>query len=251
MIRRTGSGLVALAMILAGCGSADEEAAPAPAPTSLAMASVQPQAEPDLTKCPEGQLADDELLEREGPLAVPKEFEGLVKSNLTQFAVSTMDGGTVCVDTSWIEGIENQKVSPDGRFLAFDWLGYEAYGYVVVDRSGKGQVIDTGNAPLSPPSGRRFASIELTESGFGSLNAFGVWDILPVGLKQIALVHQDLPMGDWRVGGWQGENCVTLSLLPSDRFPEDWNDLDKAPRDAWFASEKNGWKPRAGNCPKA
>jgi len=244
-------GILAFAALLGGCGSADETPAPAPSPSALALASASVPAEPDLAQCKEGKMADSELLERKQPLAVPPQFEGIAKSNLTQFAVSAMAGNTICVDTSWIESIETPKLSPDGRFLAFGWLGYEAFGYVVVDRSGKGQVIDTGNAPLSPPSGMRFAAIDLGEAGFGALNAFAVWDIEPTGLKQVAHFDEGLPSGEWRIDGWQGDDCVKLAVLPLDRFPADGSDIDKVPRDPWFAAKKNKWKPAAGSCPKA
>ena len=243
-------GMLALAAVLGGCGSAEETPTPGPSPTALVIASARTQPEPDLAQCKEGKMADSELLERKQPLAVPPQFDGIAKSNLTQLAVIAMDGNTICVDTSWIESIETPKLSPDGRFLAFGWLGYEAFGYIVVDRSGKGQVIDTGNAPLAPPSGMRFAAVDLGEAAFGALNAFAVWDIQKTGLKQVGHFDEGLPNGDWRIDGWQGDACVKLSVLPLDRYPVD-GEVDKAPRDPWFAAEKNRWKPAAGSCPKS
>ncbi len=156
------------------------------------------------------------------------------------------------MDLGWTEAIHDATASPDGRFFAFGWSGNESGGHIVIDRTGAGQVIDTGAAPLSAPSGRRIAAVEISESGFGSLNAFAVWDILPVGLKEIARVEEGLSTnGEWRMGSWQGEGCVNLSFVPSERFPENYEDLPKVAGDPWFAAEKNKWRPMAGSCPKS
>lgn len=110
-------------------------------------------------------------------------------------------------------------------------------------------MIETGNAPLAPPSGMRFASVDLSESGFGGFNAFGVWQIERVGLRELAKVQDGLPAGDWRIAGWAGDECVNLSLLPIDRQPSDAGDFEIAERDPWFAAEASGWTPAPGACP--
>ncbi|OYW45481.1 MAG: hypothetical protein B7Z08_12730 [Sphingomonadales bacterium 32-68-7] len=214
----------------------------------MAEPSATAAPEPDLAACPKA-LANEERM-RSTPLAIPAAF-GRAKADLDHIAVAAESGNTLCVDTSWIEEIVSPRASADGRFLSFAWHGYESFGHVLIDRSGEGQVIDTGETPRASPSGRRFAAVDLGEAGFGALNAFGVWDVRQVGLRQIAKVSEGLPSGDWRLAGWQGEDCVRLALLPSDRLPEDVADLDRAPRDPWFASESNAWKPLPGSCPGA
>ncbi|MBO9603730.1 MAG: hypothetical protein J7496_14605 [Novosphingobium sp.] len=245
---RGSPGPIALAALLAGCGNA-QEASPTPAAaTTPAVTGAPVLRQPELAACPKARPADE--LQRTRPLAIPAAFGNLAASDLRHIAVVTATGGTVCVDTSWIETIDDAKASPDGRFLAFGWSGYEAGGYIVIDRSGKGQVVDTGVAPLAAPSGKRFAAVEISASGFGSLNAFAVWDILPVGLKQIAHYDDGLPTdGEWRTDGWHGDSCVSLSYVPSERIPEKYEDLPKVPGDPWFAAEANRWKPMAGVCP--
>lgn len=252
-MRRLTAVLVLCAMA-AGCSSR-EQASPAPdetpTATPLPSATESPTTgpEPDLTACPPSHAFEGDLMERTGPMPVPSEFAGMVKSDMSHFAIISKAGNTFCLDTGWMDRIEDAKISHDQRFLAFGWLGYEQFGYVVIDRSGKGQVIDTGNAPLSPPDGKRFAAVDLSVSGFGSLNAFAVWDIRPIGLRQLAMVTDGLPDGDWRIDGWKGNDCVRLSLLPIDRHPSDQADFEKAPRDPWFASAANRWQPRPGTCP--
>lgn len=205
---------------------------------------------PDLAACPASELVDEDYREREAPIPVPTEFAGMVETSMDHFAISTFSGSTVCVDTGWMEAIEGAKVSADQRFLSFEWAGYEAFGYIVIDRSGTGQVIETGNAPLASPSGIRLASVDLSESGFGGFNAFGVWQIESAGLRELAKMQDGLPAGDWRIAGWAGDECVNLSLLPIERQPSDAGDFETAARDPWFAAEASGWTPAPGACPK-
>lgn len=222
--------------LLAGCGPSEAAARRSPAPS--------------LARCPAVKPVDDpEMLQRRRPIPVPPALAGLMVSDRERFAVSTMAGGTICIDASWWEEIGDAKVSHDRRFVAFDWSGYESFGHLVVDRSGKGMALDTGIAPLAPPTGRRFAAIDLSESAFGALNAFGVWQIEPVGLRQLAKIDEGLPGGDWAIDGWASDSCINLSLVPSDRQPDDATALAIIRRDPWFAAEASGWRPRPGRCP--
>ena len=91
----------------------------------------------------------------------------------------------------------------------------------------------------------------MSESGFGSLNAFAVWEIRPTGLRKIAEVTEGFPNGDWRIDGWRSESCIDLSLVPIDRQPEDYRDMDRTQRDPWHASEASDWQPAAGRCPSS
>ena len=242
--------VLVLAM-LAACGQDDPAPAP-PADTPSAPSGVPrapTPAEPDLAACPKAE--DPEVRIRTGPVPVPAPFAAIAVSSMDHFAFTTLAGNTICVDTTWIESADDAELSDDGRFASFNWIGYEAFGHVIVDRTGDGQVIDTGNAPHRSPDGRRLAAIDLSESGFGSLNAFAVWDIEPVGLRQAAEITEGFPTGDWRIEGWQGERCVRLSLVPIDRYPEDHRDMERTPRDPWFAAQSAGWTPAAGSCPRS
>ncbi|HYD25884.1 MAG TPA: hypothetical protein VEB68_13925, partial [Croceibacterium sp.] len=223
---------------------------PAPPPTGDdGRATTAASTEPDLGACPRAEPVEARI--RTTPVPVPAAFDRIARSDMDHFAFATLGGTTVCVDTTWIESIDHAELSADGRFVAFDWLGYEAYGHVVVDRTGAGQVIDTGNAPFTSPDGKRLAAVDLSESGFGSLNAFAVWEIDSVGLRRLVETGQDLPPGDWRIDGWRGNHCVALSLVPFDRYPDDPADMDTVARDPWFAAESAGWQPAAGSCPRS
>lgn len=207
---------------------------------------------PDLKSCPQVTRAEDEPeLLRTRPLPLPASFEGLAAADIDYIAVLASAGSTLCLDTRFIEEIAKARASPDGRFLSFEWSGYEAWGYVLFDRSGRGMTLDTGNAPLASSTGKRFAAVDLSESGYGALNAFGVWQIEPVGVLQLAKFDTAMPSGDWQLDNWRGDTCVNLSVVPIDRHPEDFRQLANIRRDPWFAAESRKWQPRPGRCPAA
>jgi hypothetical protein len=56
-------------------------------------------------------------------------------------------------------------LSSDGRFFSFRWFADEAGGFILVDRAGRGQHIDTGDRPVFSPTHQKFAAIEISESG--------------------------------------------------------------------------------------
>jgi hypothetical protein len=246
MMRQT-IGLIAIAALLGGCGSQAEPTTPTETVRKRGDAAPAATPEPDLAACPKAEPIDERT--RTKPIPVPAAFRGLAASSMDHFAFTTLYGSIVCVDTTWLESIDEAKLSDDGRFASFNWAGYEAFGHVIVDRAGKGQVLDTGNPPVASPSGRLLAAVDLSESGFGSLNAFAVWEVRPAGIRQVAEQTEGFPSGDWRIEGWQDESCVRLSVVPLERQPEDYRDMDTAPRDPWSAAEANGWRPAPGSCP--
>jgi hypothetical protein len=163
--------------------------------------------------------------------------------------VLTLDGNTLCIETPWMTSVENLALADEGRFLSFDWVGYEEYGHQVVDRSGPGQVVDTGVAPQRSPSGRRFAAVEYSESGFGSLNAFAVWDIRKTGLTQVARIEELPPEHtDWRLDRWPRENCLELSAVAYADSDKVEGRIDRAPRRPFVAREADGrWDVQAAD----
>jgi hypothetical protein len=241
--------VAAVAALLAACGSeaADREdvsqgASIAPgenAPSTIpASASV-----PDLAACPRRAPVDDGLRQRSKAIPVPTPLGEVMRSDVDNLAVALADGGTVCVDASWMESIRDAALSADQRFASFSWDGYESYGHVIVDRSGKGQVIDTGVPPVASPSGELLAAADLSESGFGALSAFAVWRIQSTGLRQLTSQEDLLEATDWRIEDWSGEACVNLTAVAWE------NSGDASPRRERFRSrEGNGWRFEPGRC---
>jgi len=235
-------------LLLAGCQRDDEAAPPAPSPNAtLAAATPTAGATPDLAKCPAREPIEEGMRQRTAPIAVPPSLGKVMASGMDNFALTTQAGTTICVDASWLETIRNPTLSTDGRFAAFDWDGYEAFGHVIVDRAGKGEVTDTGVAPVASPSGKLLAAADLGEAGFCALNAFAVWRIEPDRMREVAK-QEDVPQAyDWRIEKWAGETCVELSSVPWESFTAETS----GPREPYRAREGKGWQLEPGRCSDA
>jgi hypothetical protein len=241
--------IAAGAALLAACGSQDPSedtgrAAGDPEQPATAAAPASAAPRPDLHDCPARQPPEDGLRQRTEPIPVPAELRASMASEMDNLAVSTLAGGTVCVDASWMEAIHDPRLTHGGRLASFDWEGYESYGHVIVDRSGAGQMLDTGVSPVPSSSGDRFAAADLGEAGYGALNAFAVWQIEATGIRQLALQQEVPSAADWHIERWQGETCVELSAIPWDGYT---GDADAA-RERFRASEAGGWRIEPGRC---
>lgn len=187
--------------------------------SSLAASSATAPA-PNLASCPRVEQAEGWERERSKPLPVPAALRPVLKADLLHYAVATLGGNTVCTDTSFMESVDKLALSPDGRFLSFGWTGYESYGHVVIDRIGKGEVIETGVVPVFSPSRRYFAAADQTESEFGSLSGLAVWEAGSAGTREIGRVTELPRMQGWRIDSWSGESCINLSAVSLDLPPE-------------------------------
>jgi len=240
--------IAAAAIGLAACGSegSGESARRAegdPAEEAASAGTVAP-ARPDLASCPARRLLEEGLRERTAPIPVPAELASVMESGMDNFAVLTLDGSTLCIDASWMEEIHAPRLSADGRFASFDWGGYEAYGHVIVDRTGTGSELDTGVAPVYSPSSRRFAAADLGEAGYGALNAFAVWQVEPAAIRELARQDDLLEATDWVIERWGGERCLELSAIAWEGYTGDAD----APRDRYRAREAGGWRIEPGRC---
>jgi hypothetical protein len=243
---------------LAGCDAKGEapvaDATQAVAPsTPAAMASAAPP-RPELSRCaPFKPDSGDSERQRDKPLVFPAALNDIVATDRDHIAILTLDGGTLCIDARWQDSIEEARLSKDGRFLSWDWGGYEAYGHELIDRSGKGQEIDTGASPVASPSGRRLGAVEWSESGFGALNGVLVLQVMPQGLKELARIEQ-LPeeMADWRLDRWRGEGCFEVSAVRWSDYPDNGEISPATPRQHFQVVERGGgWTviPGGQGCP--
>lgn len=197
---------------------------------------VTAKAAPDLAACPTVKQAEGWERERTRPLVVPAALRSVLRADLLHYAATTLGGGTVCLDTSFMESTDKHVLSSDGRFLSFGWLGYESYGHIVIDRTGKGAVIETGVDPHFSPSRRYFAAADQTESEFGSLSGLAVWRVDAVGTTEIGWVSELPRMNGWRIDGWSGESCIDLSAVPFEQSAS-------SPRMRFRAGPgKDGWQ---------
>jgi hypothetical protein len=222
-------------------------------PTSLAGATPPPPpGMPSPARCPTTPPLDAELNEREGPLHIPPRMAALIRSSRTSIAVWTLGNANFCHAIANVSDARNFATSADFRFIEFDWFGYEEGGHFVIDRTGRGQLVDTGAKPLFSPSRRQMAAIEWSESGFGSLNGFAIWQINPVGLRRTVMIEQIPSLTDWRIDGWAGEACINLSGVRQQDVPEVWSNLPKARRMRYVARPAGrAWAltPMPGGCP--
>ena len=251
-MRRAAAAIV-LALLLGACGNEAQPTAVTQAgDTQVTSGSIA--SEPGLTACTAPKDIDEELGVRDAGLAVPDVFEGVVRSNLYHFVVSTLDGGTVCVDTSWMFEIREPRAK--GRFLSFAWVGYEAFGHILVDRAGQGTVIDTGEAPAFSPSGAFVAGLQVSEAGWGGLEGFAIWRVTPTGLaRHFTLVADNdglLPevfrgeFAEWRIDNWIGEDCLAISAASWDALEAAGEDFESAARTPFHARRKDGWAVKPG-----
>jgi hypothetical protein len=234
---------------LAACNADADSGQPADAAprTTPVVAAASPVAAPDLAGCPARAKVDGETRERTRPIAVPAALRGVMRGGVDNIAISTLGGATVCIDASWIEGIDAARLSSDKRFASFDWVGYEAFGHVIVDRSGKGADLDTGSAPLVSPSGRLWAVADLTEAGYGALNAFAVWQVEPSGLKPLMRQEEVPPATDWTVDRWAGEDCIELTAVLWAELT-DPDQTSAPPRRPYRARRDATWRLEPGDC---
>jgi hypothetical protein len=184
--------------------------------STTAAAKPVPAPGPNLKQCGTYRHEEGEQeLERKEPLPVPAALRPVMAANRDFVAVKLLSGATLCLFAREWESIAPPTLTPDGRLLGFVWNGYEAGGYILIDRAGKGIKFDTGAKPVPSPDGKRLASLEWSESGFGSLNGVLVLELMPTGLRELARIG-NLPEGmtDWRFDRWRGETCIDISALP-------------------------------------
>jgi hypothetical protein len=228
-------------LLLSACG---RESSPAPSSTTIG-AAPQPARAPELASCKSLEPLEPGDRIPTTPLAFPRHLAGIVATDPDRIAVATLGGRTWCSDARWIEDIGNVVLSPDQRFLTFDWSGNEAFGHVIIDRSGAGGEIDTGVPPLPSPSGGRIAALDYSDSSYGALNAFAVWEVGPAKLTELVKI-EELPQGfDWKIDTWLSDDCLALSMIAWDDLPDDNANYAKAPRQRYVASPLAGpWKLR-------
>jgi hypothetical protein len=165
---------------------------------------------------------------------IPRELRAMVaEATPDRLVVRGLDGQRLPVSLDWIEPIEF-AVYREGRFLGFAYSGYEAEGYVLVDRIGNGEsaVIATGHAPAFSPDGRFFAAAEMTDSGFGNLNGVALWEVLPDRTVRRLFTDALARSFDWRVDGWVRSDCVAMSAIEIGWQPPDGQEWEQAVRNA-------------------
>jgi hypothetical protein len=245
--------LASLALTTACQPEPAREKAAADQPALAAVGTPDPAACPP----PEHAYDPDEMGERTDPLVVPASIAAIAATDNTNLAVTTLGGGQICQDVSWLYNLGKDAATfAAGRFIAVEWGAFEAFGTMMFDRAGKGAQVETGNAPAFSPSGKRVAALQFTNSGFGGLENFMIWQVEAQGLKQVfALPEQtylswiEQGFDDFQIDRWQSETCLAImAFANADLELAEW-DRAKATPTLFYAAEADGWDIRPGSCP--
>lgn len=198
---------------------------------------------PRVKQCPVLQPLGRGDIPRTEAVAIPRQMKKIAVATPERLAISTIKGATLCIDMRLRGEVGPLSLSPEGRFVSFDWAGYEAAGHLIVDRTGAGQQIDARGAPVFSPSRQRLVALGQGNSGDAMIDGLDVWQIDPVGLRRIARVP-DLPdLADWRVDRWGFEDCIDLSGIPLARVTGRVADIAGSARDRYMATPYgNGWR---------
>lgn len=235
-----------LALLLAGCGGGSE------APDANAVAKVPPLPPVPTPvvrlSCPEWSPPDDGEdygLMLEAPLPIPAEFGELVSASTTVMTVQSLSRTPVCVRLGWITEVSDFWLSADKRFLGFTRNGYESFGHIMIDRSGKGQEIETGEMPVFSQDRTLFAAAQVDPSGWGGLEGIGVWEVHPSGVTELTRIVKDVPDGEWEIDEVGPGRCVALSYTARESGEGDKGTPSSAPyrlslKDGKWLLERNG-----------
>ena len=205
---------------------------------------------PDISICDD--LPSDPYItaDRTDPISLPDDWKEVAASSRNWIAIWTEHSRTYCVETTWMFEATNLERFGE-RFLGFDWIGLEAFGYVLIDRTRQGRQIDTGAKPLFSPDGSQFASLQRSDANYGGFEGFAIWHIHGNMLEPyIVNAGPPLyPMVDWRIDRWEGEHCLHISAVPYDRFDGKWDILPSVKRDRYVSSASHDWQILEGeNC---
>ena len=192
------------ALMLAGCGGA--ESAP------VAEPEADPKREPAVAAaqgCKQFAQSEDD-----GTATRPElrgELAAFVTASETTVTVQRNSGTPACIDIGYGE-VDAWDSLADGRLLGVGISGHEYNSYLVIDREGTVEPIETGRAPTFSPSGRRFASVDVSEAAFCAFEALGVWEVAHGDVRNIVLIEELLDRGyDWQVERWASEDCLVFS----------------------------------------
>lgn len=165
---------------------------------------------------------DEPAIEHE----VPSSLASYVSATKTTITVQRSTGTPACLDVSYGD-VDAWDSLAKGRLLGVGISGHEYNSYLVVDLEGTGEPIETGRAPTFSPSGRRFASVDVSEAAFGAFEALGVWEVTNERVRRL-MYFPGAPLldtgGDWRLERWHSDDCVVFSSAKSmSSEPEDRN----------------------------
>jgi hypothetical protein len=173
----------------------------------LLQGAAQAAQEPPMTEL------EESLGRRKVAPVVPAELRPMVReATRDRLVVRSLAGADIVIDISEMEP-ERFVAFADGRYFGFSFIGYEYYGFLLIDRAMAGEeaVIATGEPPVFAADGGHFAAVQTSGAAFGNLEGLGIWEVRPGRTVQI-FVTDVLPEGEeWRIDGWPRDDCVSVS----------------------------------------
>ena len=201
----------------------------------------------DMAVCNALTLDPEAFKSREDAVTLPQDWAGFATAGRDWIAISTQARGTLCIDIAWYDSTDSFDRFND-RFIGFEWSALEAWGYVLIDRTGTGSSIDTGVKPVFSPDGQYFAMVQLSDAGWGGLEGFAVYSVNDVGIEPVHVDKAIPRLADWRIDGWEGadgERCLRLSGVNYARV-EDGDPVRETERQWYVARSNTGWKLEPG-----
>jgi len=200
-------GLAALAALTA-CNGAEREPVAEREATASAEQVAPAAAAQTCKQFPQGE--DDGSATRP---EVPASLASFVTATETTVTVERRSGTPACIDIAYGE-VDSWDSFAQGRLLGVGISGHEYNSYLVVDRESAAKPIETGRQPVFSRNGKRFASVDVSESAFGAFEALGVWEVEDRSVRTL----QSLPGaplldagGDWRLERWASDDCLIFS----------------------------------------
>jgi hypothetical protein len=201
-MRQSAVTAIAAVALLAACNSGNGDAVAAPTAKATPTAGAQ--------ACPEFP-ANPDAGEPTRPVVIPAAFASFVKASDTTLTVQRNSGSPACIDIGGVD-VESLDSFLDGRLVGATIFGHEYNSYLLVDRMSGAEPVETGVKPVFSPSGRRFASVDISEAGFGAFEALGVWEVTDSAIRNLVKLEDILERGyDWRVVRWVSDDCVVFS----------------------------------------
>lgn len=169
---------------------------------------------------------------------IPAALRSTVSTSNGALIIRMNDGSPHRVDISELT-IDELEAFQNGRFIGFKIFGNEEYGYILLDRMGRGETAEshTGGKPSFSEDGRHFAAAEISESGFGNLNGVALWHVTPVGVQRLFYTDSVRAGFHWRAEAFRQASCVPITAVEEGwepTAPDRWDaEVANAPR-AWY-----------------
>lgn len=165
---------------------------------------------------------------------VPDNLRSIITSATPErLEIRSLSGQTIRLPISDIEP-SNFRLLANGRFLGFEYIGFEVGGYWIIDRArADSPTIYGGDSePIFSPDARRFALLNSPEEMNNLLGGLAIYDLLP---QQVTMIFSTnlLPLAPgWRIERWQGNQCLIASFIQPDWQPQNVQNYEQESRTA-------------------